>query len=609
MAQYPKPSGNSGTFNNSNFNNNQSGGLTIAEGLKYFVSYPKTQSPSTITANNFSTTGNLDVAGDSQFGGDVNFLGGVSITGGIVFKDDVEVQGTTTLDDTLLCLTTTTMDGELTVNNNILLNPSLTTPTVAPYLELTNGVAGEYCHLYLDPQVGYDMTLYTNQTTGGGLTVRGANGASYTLNPITISPGIVGAQSLNPVDMNGNGLYGLTNVYADGTGMTFIDSSNSPLLQLTNGGHTSYENINMNTNNISNANTISSTFYNVGLYGTIAVNPSLNPTVLSISNSSTAPSASIYFQMFDSGGAASSPLNMGVNNVNCNVQLNLTNGGDINMGSGSNLLLGSNSITGTGTINGNVYNINTYGTIDQSGTNNGMVITNNAPYVNGAQATIAFNLNGPSGIFNPLKIYNDGINCLVNMNMNNANINGINTITGYNGGNIISGSNINMNNNNIINIGSGSTAFTQPDNTNNTTIATTAFVKSNTPVYTSSSFTLTTANMTLNPSPVPTITTYTSANNVVLFNSSLFTITTTTSGLYTLITLVFGPNPFPNYPPSSLQDSMTMFCTNNNTTYSTQINWSSFTPATLNIFYPQGAPNSSGTVFNIDLATIGAFYS
>ena len=255
--------------------------------------------------------------------------------------------------------------------------------------------------------------------------------------------------------------------------------------------------------------------------------------------------------------------------------------------------------------------------------------------------------------------------------MNNANINGINTLTGYSGGNITSGSTINMSTNDIINVDNvsfassgsssvasfqnnvnqnggtyfvlstnegysiaingvektrydgtncqffspvilptGSTAITQPDSTSNTTIATTAFVKANTPVYTASSFTLyNTVGLSINPSPVSTLTTYTSANNVVLFNSNLFTITTTASGLFTLITFVFGPNPFPNYPPASLSDSMTIFCVNNNTTYSTSINWSSFTPAQLTILYPQGAPTSSGVVFNVDLATIGAFYS
>ena len=619
MAQYPKPSSSSGTFNNTSFNNNQTGGLTIAEGLKYFVSFPKTQTPSTITADNFSTTGNLDVAGDSQFGGDVNFLGGVSITGGITFKDDVEVEGTTTLDDTLLCLKDATIDGELTITNNVILEPSDLTPTVAPYLQLTNGVGNEYCQLYLDPQLGYDMTLYTNQNPGGGLTIRGANGQSFTMNPYAVQDG-TGCQFQNPVDMNGNTLSGIINLYSDGSTYNIKDSTGTSILQLTNNGHTTYEDINMNGHNLDGVTGV------VAGVGTIT--------------------------FYDN---TISPM------------LQLTNSGHTSY---ENINMGANNITNANTISSNVYNINTYGTIDQSGANNGMVITNNAPYINGAQATIAFNLNGPSGIFNPLKIYNNGINCTVDMNMNNSNINGINTLTGYGGGNIVSGSNINMSTNDIINVDNvsfassgsnsvasfqnnvnqnggiyfvlstnegysiaingvektrydgtncqffspvilptGSTAITQPDNTSNTTIATTEFVKSNTPVYTSSTFTLTTPNMTLNPSPVPTITTYTSANNVVLFNSSLFTITTTASGLFTLINIVFGPNPFPNYPPTSLNDSMTVFCTTNNTTYTTSIYWTSYTPASLTILYPQGAPTNSGVVFNMDLATIGAFYS
>jgi hypothetical protein len=198
MAQYPKPTGNTGTFNNLSFNNNQSGGLTVTEGLKYFVSFPKTQTPSTITADNFTTTGDLSIGGDSQFGGDVEFLGGVTITGGIVFKDDVEVQGTTTLDDNLLCLTTAEIDGELTVNNNIVLNPSADAPTVQPFLELTNGVVGEYCKLYLDPNPGNDITLYTGQSTNAGLTVRNPVN-SYTINPATVNGVNNYAQFLNPI--------------------------------------------------------------------------------------------------------------------------------------------------------------------------------------------------------------------------------------------------------------------------------------------------------------------------------------------------------------------------------------------------------------------------
>ena len=589
MAQYPKPSGSSGTFNNGNFNNNQSGGLTIAEGLKYFVSFPKTQTPSTITANNFTTTGNLDVAGDSQFGGDVNFLGGVSITGGIVFKDDVEVQGTTTLDDTLLCLNDATIDGELTITNNVILEPNALTPTVAPYLELTNGIPNEYCHLYLDPQVGYDMTLYTNQNPGGGLTIRGANGASFTMNPATVQDGY-GCQFQNPVSMNGNTLSGLNYLVANnGSYITLVDD------------------INMNNNNITSATNITSTFYNVGAYGQIAVNPSNNPTILSIANTSTASSAQIYFQMFNTGGVGIAPMNMTTSNVYCNIPLNLTNGSDINMGSGSDLALGANSITGTGTINGNVHNINTYGKIDQSGTNNGIVVANNAPYVNGAQATIAFNLNGPTGITTPFKIYNDGLNSIVNLNMNNANINGINTLTGYAGGNITLGSYINMNSNNILNCGAGSTAYTQPDGTNNTTIATTAYVANNSPIYAQSSFTNVWSGCSITPATVNVITTRIASTNIVSFNNVNFTVNSNQGLGNTMICqLQFNTAPWATYPPASgSATSITIYCNSNGINYSCPCVWYT-SPNALWIGQPTNAPTNAST-FTVNLSSFGAF--
>ena len=370
MAQYPKPSSTSGTFNNTSFNNNQTGGLTIAEGLKYFVSYPKTQSPSTITANNFTTTGNLDVAGDSQFGGDVEFLGGVIISGGIVFSDDVEVQGTTTLDDTVLCLQTVEIDGELTVNNNILLNPSLTAPTVAPYIELTNGVAGEYCQLYLDPQTGYDMTLYSAQGNKGGLTVRSSNGASYTINPTTLSPGVVGAQLLNPLDMNGNNLLGLENLLTVSNVMNFQDYTTEPLLQLSNSGHISYFNLNMNNNDISKVNIVSFGGNNCS----ISAQSDFNPNILTISNTSPyANNGQIYFQMLNSGGTAYSPMSITSSGIYYSTNLNLA-GYNIN-GIGAISGNGASSISCLSNVslnNNTLSNVNVLGTTATQplGTNN-----------------------------------------------------------------------------------------------------------------------------------------------------------------------------------------------------------------------------------------------
>lgn len=93
MAQYPKPSSSSGTFNNNTFTNPDTGGLTIDEAKQYFVTFPVTQSPSTITANNLTTTGALNVAGDSQFGGDATFIGGATLTGPLSFSDNIILEG------------------------------------------------------------------------------------------------------------------------------------------------------------------------------------------------------------------------------------------------------------------------------------------------------------------------------------------------------------------------------------------------------------------------------------------------------------------------------------------------------------------------------------
>lgn len=517
MAQYPKPSSTSGTFNNTSFNNNQTGGLTIAEGLKYFISYPKTQSPSTITADNFTTTGNLDVAGDSQFGGDVNFLGGVSITGGITFENDVEVVGTTTLDDNLLCLTTATVTELLTCQGGVDITtigdgitfPDNTTQTtafieanyaqlntdntfLAPYiqtfqqnnsttsstapLQINNITNSDNIAFYIDPSVGNDLTLYSSQSTGG-LTVRNPT-ASFTLNPVVLSPGIVGAQSLNPIDMNGYNLLGLTNVYADSSGMTFIDSSNSSMLQLTNGGHTSYENINMNNNTIYGASSVTSPLFLVGSNGQIGNSATLNPQIMTIRNTAlNNTSPQIYFQINDNTNNATSPMQILWDNVNF--------------------------IAPVGGISSQVLNVS------GSGITVGAV---------------------------PLKI---------------------NNISGNGQGFVGFNADINMNSNNIINCGSGSTGITQALGTNNTTLATTAFVIANQP-STSNFAQLTTATTQTFTGPInfSSATKYNN-NQVATINQLPFNTSTTISN-YTLlsptnITLNSGFSQISTYYPSTGQ--------------------------------------------------------
>jgi cytoskeletal protein CcmA (bactofilin family) len=287
MAAYPKPNNNTGIFNNQSFVNPDTGGLTVDEAKKYFITFPNTQSPSTIIANNFNTTGSLNVAGDSQFGGDVTFIGGVSITGVITFEDDVEVAGTTTLDDNLLCLSTATIDGLLTAETGIdisvsggLTFPDNTTQTTAyddtntvqnnqnntflsPYiqtfqgsnsttsstgpLQISNITTSEYASFFIDPSPTYDLTLYTAQTGSyAGLTVRNpsysfsvnptvGNVASF-VNPIASTYSISG-QSFG-VNTNGNNAYTIySNTAPINYGLVIANTTgNNASLTLSNNG-------------------------------------------------------------------------------------------------------------------------------------------------------------------------------------------------------------------------------------------------------------------------------------------------------------------------------------------------------------------------------------
>jgi len=272
--------------------------------------------------------------------------------------------------------------------------------TNAP-IKITNGVVTggvpEYCTMYLDPTSGYDMTLYTNQTTNGGLTVRNRNGASFTLNPITISTGVVGCQTLNPIDMNGKNLIGLENLYTVGNVMNFTDYAGDDLFQLSNSGHISYFNINMNNNNISGASSVSSPLFLVGANGQIGNSATLNPQVMTIRNTAlNNTSPQIYFQLNNNLNVATSPMQILWDNVNF--------------------------IAPIGGISSQVLN------------------------VSGTGITVG----------------------AVPLNVNNISGNG-QSFVGFN-------SDIHMNNNNITNCGASSTATTQPNGTNNTTLATTAFV-------------------------------------------------------------------------------------------------------------------------------------
>lgn len=203
MAAYPKPTGNSGTFNNQSFNNpDNAGGLTVEEGLKYFVSYPVTQSPSNITANNFTTTGFLNVAGTSQFGGDATFIGGATITGPLSFSDNIIVEGTVTVDQALLALTTAEIDGELTVNNNIILDYDPAFPTIKTYIQFSDNTIQDTAFIeanYAQLNTANEFLTGFTQTFSGPVILNGNTtlGTGLNMNTNSISGvNIVSSNSL-----------------------------------------------------------------------------------------------------------------------------------------------------------------------------------------------------------------------------------------------------------------------------------------------------------------------------------------------------------------------------------------------------------------------------
>ena len=291
MAAYPIPNPQYGIYNQNNFTKNPTGqdGLTLDTAKLYFLQFPNAQTTQTEYLHD------IGVSGSATFEGPVTFNDTVTYNQDIEYTQNVLVDGDVTIIGNTLCETGTFQD-VLTCEKGIDIStspygitfPDNTTQTtafveanyaqlntdntfLAPYqqtfegnsstgntnapIKITNGVPNKYCTLYLDAN-GSDVTLYTNQNPGGGLTVKGANTQSFTMNPMAVQDG-TGCQFLNPVDMNGSSLSGLLNVYSDNTTITFRDSLVNPMLQLTTTGHTSYENLNMNYNDISNVDNVS----------------------------------------------------------------------------------------------------------------------------------------------------------------------------------------------------------------------------------------------------------------------------------------------------------------------------------------------------------------
>jgi hypothetical protein len=467
---------------------------------------------------------------------------------------------------------------------------SSTGHTNAP-IKITNGVVTggvpEYCTMYLDPTSGYDMTLYTNQTTNGGLTVRNRNGASFTLNPITISTGVVGCQTLNPIDMNGKNLIGLENLYTVGNVMNFNDYTGEDLFQLSNGGHISYFNINMNNNNISGASSVSSPLFLVGANGQIGNSATLNPQVMTIRNTAlNNTSPQIYFQMNDSTNTTISPMQILWDNVNFVAPIGGISSQVLNV-SGTGISVGAvplkvNNISGNGQsfvgFNADI-NMN----------NNNITNVDNLSFASsGSSSTASFqnNVNQNGGTYFVLST-NEGYSIAIN---------GVEK-TRYDGTNCQFFS--------PVILPTGSTAITQPKGTNNTTIATTAFVQSAIPVQRAFSFTETGTSSVMQPTQVFTETIQNGA--LVQFTNTYFTITIIGFFISAAV-LTFDDLPWDTPPPSvSGGQTINGVLQSTLTSYQFYCGWSSTAPWTLTLTPYSGVPTANGSVYGFNLASLGIF--
>ena len=211
MSAEPPPADSNGGYNPDDWTN-ANDPIDNQYLAQNYLQFPNAQGAETLGEATISGT---LTASDATFGDLVTFNNGIDIatTAGIKFSDD-SVQTVAFIEADYAQLSTDNVF--LAPNQNTFAGNASTNNANAP-IKLTNGVAGEYATLYLNPSSGEDITLYTNQNPLGGLTIRGANGASFTMNPASVQDGL-GCQFMNPVSMNGSTLSGLINVYGNAGG-------------------------------------------------------------------------------------------------------------------------------------------------------------------------------------------------------------------------------------------------------------------------------------------------------------------------------------------------------------------------------------------------------
>lgn len=586
MAAYPIYQPQFGIYNPNNFSKQPTSGdaLTVDTAKLYFLQFPNAQTSQTEYLHS------IGVGSDATFNGIVTFNETVTYNQDIEFLANVLVDGTATVTGNLLCDSTATVTDILTCEGGIdisTLGTGITFPDLS--VQTTAFVDANYAQKNENNifEAGFtntfNGTVNLNGVTNGVTAPLGDNSTLLATTQFVID-------NSDPAPI-------LTN-YAQKTLATLqtftgpITFEQSPLaLGLSLSNNSLNYLIQPRTN-----------------YGLTVINSAGNGTLaLSNGGSNVASITCTGSQNFDFNGATLEDIpsiNIGSQTVYANFSTNQANG---------ITTLSNNNVGGgfTFNINGSIPTIcdmfasgfYIFNTLNMS--NNNIIgigaIAGNAG--SGVQCNSPFTM-GTSN----------------NINMNANNITGIGILTGTGLGDITVNSGLNFSTGSGINMGLGSiincnsitdttgqfvTTNTPPDNTNNTTIATTAFVKANAGIYTQTSITASSSTYYyLSPTTVSVISTYTSANNIVSFNSVQFNIVIGASiPLFLMAQLNFSATPFPGSPPPTGQ-TITMYCSNGSM-YAGTINWINAT--SFYIFPPSGISLSSGMTFTVNLASLGAF--
>ena len=444
---------------------------------------------------------------------------------------------------------------------------------------------------YIDNDPSLDMTLSTEQTSGG-LTIRTPSN-SFTMNPntfninLTTPTPVTGLQMLNPINMaNFNivnmGQYSTAYTQALNTHEDYVATCNYVNDMIVNGGG-----ILDNANDWTNTNTFQS-YLNVGTVNTSNYYTQISQLAngaLNINNQT--PTANFPNTNFKCNNGSNvmttyfsiSPQELDTfTTLNMNTQV-INNCSALNGSSGGTLLLGTQQPTYISIAGGSL----------TAGGSLGITSTNGIFVFNYYTANnLSLNMSGTAQTF-----------YIQNSNGN---------IMTFSETEIDANKNLNMNNLSILNIGQNSTAYTQPQGTSNMSIATTQFVTQNVAISKNSVM----SSVYFTDVSITSGTAQTSIlfGEWVQFQSKPFTLNILASTLptNTLAALSFNVTPWSSYP-SSTTGTIVGLCTNNGSSYSFNYVWSSGGPV-LNIYYASGsgAPNTAGINFTFNLASIGLFF-